>query len=149
MNIFFQKNKSEFAFTFIEVLVAVVILSIGLLSISGLVTTVIKGNAQSKRMTIAVSLAQAKMEELKNKSYDDSDLSDSNTGNNANLVSTTSVDHSESNIDGEGNSGGIYTRIWNVADDTPSANMKTITVIITWKEMGKERSTSFTTVISE
>lgn len=148
MNILLPGKKSENAFTFIEILVAVVILSVGLLSISGLVTTVIRGNAQSKRMTIAVSLAQAKIEELKNESYDDSDLSDSNTGNNSDLSSTTSVDHSESDIDGEGNSGGMYTRIWNVADDTPSANMKTITIIIKWVDNGKERKTSFTTVIS-
>ncbi|RMF93246.1 MAG: prepilin-type N-terminal cleavage/methylation domain-containing protein [Candidatus Schekmanbacteria bacterium] len=142
-------KKSEAAFTLVEILVAIVILSVGLLSIAGLVTTVIRGNAQSKRLTTAISLAQTKIEELKNKSYDDSDLEDSNPANNNDLTSTTSVDHSETDIDGEGNPGGIYTRIWNIADDSPSANMKTITVIIKWNDSGKERKTSFTTVISQ
>ncbi len=142
-------KKSEDAFTLVEILVAIVILSVGLLSIASLVTTVIRGNAKSRRMTTAITLAQTKIEELKNLDYDDSKLEDSNTGNNSSLTSTSSTDHSEADIDAEGGTGGIYTRIWNVADDTPSTNMKTITVIIKWEEKGKERKTAFTTIISE
>ena len=144
-----SRNKSDDAFTLVEIIVAIAILSVGLLSIASLVTTVIRGNAKSRRMTTAITLAQTKIEELKNLDYGNSELEDSNTGNNSSLTSTSSTDHSEADIDAEGEAGGIYTRIWNVADDTPSTNMKTITVIIKWEEKGKERKTAFTTIISE
>jgi type IV pilus modification protein PilV len=53
-------------FTLIEVMIAVAILSIGLLSLANLQIAMIRGNAFSQRMTTAASIAEAKLEQLKN-----------------------------------------------------------------------------------
>ncbi len=56
-------------FTLIEVLVAMVILSVGLLGTAALITGIIRGNKVSNRITTATTLVQDKMEEIKNKKY--------------------------------------------------------------------------------
>jgi hypothetical protein len=79
------------------------------------------------------------MEELLEMNIGDSRLDDNVSGNNNDLLSITSVDNEELNVDDTGtpNAGGYYRRVWNVADhpaageDLPT--MKTITVIVTWE----------------
>jgi len=61
-----QNNKG---FTLIEVLVAMVILSIGLLGTAALLTGIIRGNQVSNRITAATTLAQDKMENIKSVIY--------------------------------------------------------------------------------
>ena len=36
-------------------------------------------------------------------------------------------------FDEQGNPGGVYSRIWNIAADTPTAGQKTIVVLVTWQ----------------
>ena len=67
MNMFNTRNNS--GFTLIEVLVAMVILSIGLLGTAALITGIIKSNQVSNRITTATVLAQDKMEEIKSMEY--------------------------------------------------------------------------------
>jgi len=76
----------------------------------------------------------------------DPDLDDNNISNNGNLregvedstetgESSNSDDgHREKNIDAKGNPGGMYTRFWNVAEDTPIDGQKTLVVIVTWRD---------------
>ncbi|MBW2741402.1 MAG: prepilin-type N-terminal cleavage/methylation domain-containing protein, partial [Deltaproteobacteria bacterium] len=61
--------RSGDGFTLIEVLIAMVILSIGLLGTAALITGIIRGNQVSNRITTATVLAQDKMEEIKNMQY--------------------------------------------------------------------------------
>ena len=120
-------------FTLIEVLIAISILTIGLLAVAKMQVSAIQGNYFSNNTTTALSLAQQKMEDLLGRAYTDADLADTQAGNNANLTSLVTIDHQEPNVDEEGVSGsGIYHRVWNVADDTPITDTKTITIIVTW-----------------
>jgi len=57
-------QKSE-GFTLIEVLITLVILTIGLLGMAALTISVIQENAQSKKFTIATTLAETKLEAIK------------------------------------------------------------------------------------
>ncbi len=57
-------------FTLIEVMIAMVILTIGLLGTAALITEIIRGNQISNRVTTATTLAQDKMEEIKGSGYD-------------------------------------------------------------------------------
>ena len=57
--------KESQGFSLIEVLVALVVLSVGLLSVGGLMMTSIKTNAYGNHFTQATALAQAKMEEFR------------------------------------------------------------------------------------
>ena len=106
-------------FTLIEVLVAIVILTFGLLAVGSMQISAIRGNFMGGNTSIALSLAGEKMEDLLNKDFNHADLNDGVTGNNGNLSSTTSVDHEE-NISEEGvvGAGGFYRRIWNIANQT-------------------------------
>lgn len=166
-----QKRKG---FTILEVLITVVILSVALLALSSLQTAAVGTNYTSHRMTIATILAQDKVEELQSLSWTDSQLADTNptnfSGGDFSWASPeTTADHADgaagvveptdggvaSQIDENGNpvaAGAIategYYRFWNVADNTPAAKMKTLSVRVQWSE-GRPKSVTLNTVISE
>jgi len=132
----FSKKKvfdNQSGFTLLEVLIAISILTVGLLGVAQMQIMGIRGNYFSGNTTTALTLAEEKMEDLLGKSYSHDDLKDDEPGNNANLTSITTIDHEELNIDETGQTGGgIYHRIWNVADNTPITDTKTVTLIVTW-----------------
>jgi len=116
-------------FSLLEVLIGLVVLAIGILAIAGMQITAIKGNYFSGSLTQATILAQDKMEELKNTSYD----------------SVTSGSDTKTIPPGGGTT---FTRAWNVVNTTTT--MKTITVTVTWTEavggVGINRNVSFSTI---
>ena len=135
--------KGSKGFTVIEVLIALAILSVGILALVSMMIQVVKANAFSDKMTEAAALVQDKMEELRRLQYTDDQLT--NRGDN-NDVSTdaqgtlalfTSPDHSDAEPDGDPTPSVTLSptlqRVWNVADDTPNAKMKTVTVIVGWQ----------------
>jgi type IV pilus assembly protein PilV len=126
--------KNEQGFTLIEFLIAVMLLSIGLLGLVTLQSTAIRGNLDAKELTTAVFLAEKKMEELKNTSFGSLTLGTANDAHNP--------------IDGSGQSGGIFSRTWNIQNYTGSSQMKQITVSISWTLAGKSHSASIDTVIA-
>jgi type IV pilus modification protein PilV len=109
--------EREDGFTLIEVMVALVILSIGLLGLAALQLVAVKGNAFSTEMTYATMLAQQQAEILKSRPYTDADL--------------TEGSHSA-----VGNSKGVqYTVTWNVTNDSPDTDMKTVNLTVTWSSL--------------
>ena len=125
-------EKNQNGFTLIEVLIALSILSIGLLALLGLQVAVVRGNAGSRNLTSAVMLAEAKNEELKENGF----------GKN-----TTGT---ETNIDGTGQAGGIFTRSWTITSNYGgSSNMEQTTVTTTWSDQVRSHSISIDTVLSD
>ena len=114
--------------TLIEVLITLVILSVGLLALAGLQISAIKGNSNSKRMTMAVSIAEKKIEQIKNTSY-------------------TSIQSEPAQQFVEG--GISFTRQVNVADNNPFQNTKKIDVTVTWKDGSKSHTIPLSTIISQ
>ena len=113
-------------------MVAMIVLSIGLLSFFALNTAIIKSNVFSKAITYATNLAQEKIEQLKNTSY-------------ASITNQTETGIGLNNA---------FTRTTTVQDGVPQANMKTITVTVTWNEMKpfisqKQHSVVLTTAIAQ
>jgi len=150
-------------FTILEVLITVVILSVAILALSSLQTKAVGTNYTSHRMTIATTLAQEKLEELQNLPYTDSQLTDTVSNfTSGNFNWSLAVDHT--NIDGltgvanpidetgaavpAGSGSAGYWREWNVADNTPMANMKTVSVRVRWSEK-RAKSVTIDTVISD
>lgn len=128
------KQKQD-GWTLIEVLVAVIVLTVGLLAVGTMQISAIRGNFMGGNTSIALTLASERLEDLLNRNYNDPVLNDANTANNGDLSSIANVDFEENVTDaGTVGAGGFYRRIWNIADTaTPWPTMKQITVIVTWE----------------
>ena len=119
-------SNNENAFTLIEVLLAISIMAIGLLGLAALQATATNGNALAKKNSLAVSLAEDRIEEYKYTPYDDIP---------AGVQTETNLPVSA-----------IYTRTTTVVNDTPIPDTKTVTVEVSWKNGSKK--VSFTSIIS-
>ena len=120
-------SVSQRGFTLLEVLIALAILSIGLLGLASLTASVIRTNDFSDDFTTATALAQDKLEDLANTSYD--------------LLS----DNSDTvDADGSSNSSGKYGRDWDITDNIST---KAIEVTVSWTSMQSiSKSISFSTI---
>ena len=110
-------------FTLIENIIAmflVVVAIVGLISTS---IIVIKANSLGKTMTTATTLAQDKMEALKNTGY-------------SSMASGTDTVQS------------LFTRTWTVTGDSPAANMKTIVVSVAWSLQGSPHDVTIRCIAS-
>ncbi len=123
-----KKANKESGFTLLEIIVAIVLITVALIGLASVTTTVIKGNLFNKTLSMATTLAKDKMEELKVASF-------------GSLPSTTTTDYAtaEGAVQA-GASGAYYTRTW-VA--TGTASLKTITVTVTWPS---NRTVQLTTI---
>jgi type IV pilus assembly protein PilV len=118
----------EDGFTLIEIMITLVILSVGLTALAGLQVSAIKGNTFSKRMTAAVSIANQKLEQIKDTAY-------------ANILSESSTQITQSNMS--------FTRQVTVTNNSPLANTKTVNVTVTWSDGSNSHSVPITTIISQ
>jgi len=137
--------SNEKGFTLLEILIAITILSVGLLALAEMTVYVIKSNTIGNKVTDATVLAQDKLEKLKNLSYTDAQLddTDSNTADvSTDIHSSTTLFTSPDHSDGYPNDATGQTitislspqRVWNVAANTPASGMKTVTVIVGWND---------------
>jgi type IV pilus assembly protein PilV len=118
----------EEGFTLIEIMITLVVMSIGLTALAAVQISAIRGNAFSKRMTTAVSIADEKIEQLKNSVY-------------ANILSESSIQITQSNMN--------FTRQVTVKDNDLLPNTKTIIVTVDWSEGSKSHSVPVTTIVSQ
>ena len=95
-------------FTLIEVLIAIMILSVALLALAGLQIIAIRGNSFGNHMTEAITLSKDLMEEMKNTKWEDIQ------GRSDEPV---------------GASGVTYSRVCSV---TESGKIKAVIVRVTW-----------------
>jgi type II secretory pathway pseudopilin PulG len=93
----------------IEVILAIAIIAIGLFAVMSLATIVIKGNAYSKKVTTATTLAQDKLEYFKGIDYD-------------NVLGTSTVPQGYPDY---------YLQAL-VQNNIPGTNTKTVTVTVYW-----------------
>jgi type IV pilus assembly protein PilV len=122
--------------TLIEALMAIVIMSIGLLAVGTLLYSIMGYNQYAETVTTATTLAQDELEALKAADYAD--------------IPVGTV--SETDIDGNGNSGGIYTRSTDVAVDNttlPGKEYKIVTVTVTWSWNGRAQNVALKTILRD
>ena len=126
--------RKQEGFTLLEVMIAVLIMSIGLLGLTGLQIVATKTNSFSNQMTVGITLGQDKLEELRNLAYDDAQL--------------TAGTHPDSGnpIKGVGDMG--FNRSWSVVEDAVNT-LKTITVTVQWPDPDDSHSVQFTTIKTE
>lgn len=138
-----SKNMKVFSesggFTLIEVIIALAVLTIGILAVNAMQTVSVRGNFTASRLTSAATWATDRAEVLFNLEYDDPLLLDDGGGAadglaGLNDATAATADGNDLSPDGE------YTIYWNVAEDEPMPNLKTINVIITYTGMGAAKT---------
>lgn len=97
--------------TLIEVLIALAVFSIGILAIGSMQIKSINGNASARMQTEATAYAVDRVERLLALPYDDPNLDELNNPHQV-------IDES-------------YTIVWNVTDDVPINDTKTIKISVT------------------
>ena len=125
--------KRQEGFTLIEVLVAISILTVGLLAVASMQVAGMQTNAHSRNVTEGINWAQDKLEELIALPYDDPNnlgLIDTDNDGLLGLGNNTAAtaDYSETR--------GQFTICWNIAEDEPVASSKTIRIFATWQDRG-------------
>ena len=124
---------SQPGFTLIEVLVTMIILTVGLLGTAGLTTGVIRGNGFSKNITSATSIAQTQLEAVQRAGYA--------------KVTTTNFPVTPATVSMQGKT---FSRTTSIALNTPAANMKQVTVTVTWNEANNvARVVTLQTIMAE
>ena len=120
MSRMFTQACREEGFTFNEILVAMSLVAIAVLGYFVTALSLIRGNTISDNYTVAVNLAQDKMEELKT------------------LVELANEDRCTSagdrGITALGSSGGVFDRCWRVADSPLGTHLKQIDVTVSWRD---------------
>lgn len=74
-NIHYMREKAEQGFTLVEVLIVIVVFSIGLLALSAMQFSATKGNASAYKLTEATNVASSQLEAILSAAYSDPILS--------------------------------------------------------------------------
>ena len=128
-------------FTLLEVIIAISILSIGILGVATMQTSAIRANFFAGNTTIGTTWASDKMEELialGYQDYEDSNLEDTDGDGDAGLDDATAgtADYNENQ--------GDYSIFWNVSEDSLLNDTKTIRIIVRWADHGVVKNATMT-----
>lgn len=137
-------------FSVIEVLMGATVFTLGMLGIAAMHIRSINENSFAANMTEATTLATNQMEVLMGYDYDtsakpDDDLGDKDGDAASGLddadcgptgTCTNKADHMASGL-GKNN---IFSLYWNIAQDVPITNCKTIKIIAKWSVKENQRS---------
>jgi hypothetical protein len=124
--------KSKEGFTFNEILVAMNLVAIAILGYALGTTGVIRAGLTNNNFTVAVNLAQEKIEQLK-------------AGNRLNGVNNC-IDGGERAITATGRAGGSFDRCWTIFDSPMGTKLKQVTVRVSWQDH-ERRELSITTLV--
>ncbi len=109
-----RRSKGSKGFSLIEVLIALVILSISLLGMASLMSTATKYNASGGRLTEATTFAQDKLETLRIAPW-------------TQIVSSAAADAIT------GSTGTSYARSWVVVPN-PDDTLRAVTITVSWND---------------
>lgn len=140
----FERTNPRSGYTLLEILVALVVLSIGVLGYMALQFQSVSGRAFARSMNTASTAGIASLEEMRTIDFDQ--LQGSGT---AYRFRSDGAEASESDFE----SGDAYKIEWTVGDFTGIAEnpnvrlreLKTIYAVVRWKEKGVEHSMTLTT----
>lgn len=115
-------------FTLLEVLIAISILTVGLLGVASMQVSAIRANDFASAQTEAATAGMDRIEKLLHLPYDDPHL-------------TAGTSHTDPSPPAG------YTIGWNVTDNSPLNNTKTVTVTVSWVDRGKARNVSMRRIV--
>ncbi|MFU8773248.1 MAG: type IV pilus modification protein PilV [Anaerolineales bacterium] len=149
MNIKRVFKSTTAGFTLLEVLIALVILAVGILGAASMQVSSMRGNSHAFDLTTAATLAADRMEILMALPYDDAALSDTMPENAPDTVEEFNTALSDvSTALQDLNAPDRYGIFWNVAENFPIENCKTVRVIVIRDDRGTPRRVeqTFTTM---
>jgi type IV pilus assembly protein PilV len=132
-------RDTQHGFTLLETLVALVVLSIGMLGMSRLTVSTVSVHTANARLAQASALLQDSMERIKQAGY-----ASANPGTVTNNYGALS---SYSTYGGTTFDYSIYKRVTSVAAPSPATNMKTVTVTVFWQQ--DQQALSASTILAE
>lgn len=168
MNLTLRNNDG---FSLVEIMIALVIFSLGILAVGAMQITSVYGNTKSRMVSDAANAATDFMENLLARDYqhplliDDDDGKDE-TDSDANTYDAardgTEEDADNNGTDDNGGNFGLddtvnpdghsfsadgnYEIFWNIAVDYPRNGVKTVKVTVNWTERGDAKSLSLTNI---
>jgi type IV pilus assembly protein PilV len=122
-----QSTGPNAGFTLVESMLTLAIMSVGLLALAGLQITALRGNALSRSMTTAVSIAEQRLEQLKNTPYSD-------------IQAEAATQVTASNLH--------FTRQVTVTNG-PLPNTKSVSVLVSWQDQSKTHTLPIATLIGQ
>ena len=128
--------RNQDGFSLIEAMVAAALLAIISLGSALGADRAVRQNVYSRTLAAATTLAHDKIEELQSKVATDAQLT---AGNHVDA---------DNPLNPNGTTAGMYTRSWDVTDNTPANGLKTVKVIITWSIYDQARTVSLVMVHS-
>jgi prepilin-type N-terminal cleavage/methylation domain-containing protein len=138
---FFEGRSRERGFTLLELVVAISILTIGILGVASMQVSAIRGNHFASDVTEASTWASDEIEKLIRLSWDDAGLQDTD-GDGVNGLDDIGANSDQALV-----TQGKYTIQCNFADDVVIADTKTVHVIVTWTNHGAQRRITLRRVI--
>ena len=130
-----RRSKSEGGFTLVEVLVCTFILTIGMVSIAGLLAVTLQAQQGARESARSTRLAQEKVDELMKMNFTAADVS---VGGN---LDANVANHNETPIPG-------VTLRWVVAAG-PTDDTRVVTVRVTNMRAQQQRRADLTTIIRQ
>jgi type IV pilus assembly protein PilV len=129
-------REREAGFTLVEVIMAISILTVGILAVASMQYSAIRGNAFSQNLTESTDRVQDRIEKIMSRPY--GTFTDQTGDGNAGLTDNTTgtADYNDT-TDPE------YTILWNVATNWPMTNLTTIQVIALWSDHGVQKQANF------
>lgn len=128
--------KNQNGFTLVELLVAILLMTVGIFAVIAMQTTSMKANSIAMRLSVASSLAQEALEDILSRSVDDTDLNPDGTFRNS---GKRSYPLRKSTIEGGGTYSATYETTVGPANGVPQG----ITQVIV-RVTGSSRSVAVT-----
>jgi type IV pilus assembly protein PilV len=138
-------NEKQKGFTLLEVIIAISILTVGILAMASLQGSAIIANASATDITDATTLASDRLEKLASLAYDDTDLNDTDGDGATGLIDTgfdsdpLTVNDADYGIIQQTARGKTYSVYWNIAEDDPKVGTKMIQVVVAWEDHGRAK----------
>ena len=123
-NLSVSKNKSQRAFTLLEVMAAMFIFAFAMVGLGRLMVSTVETNRDARRITAATNIALDKMEEFRALSLRIPGYTALSTGIDANPLSEDGT---------TGGANAMFSRKWTVINNTPVTNAKTVSVSVSWE----------------
>ena len=137
-----SQSHAQSGFSMLEALVAMLVMSFGMLAISGMQITLGQSSESAKLRSEAVSLAQQKIDDLRSyqaiaattaiSDYSGSEAADLGAGTRSDSPSATSNT--------------TFTRNWTIAD--PNSMFKTVSVTVAWTDRSGAQAITLNSVIA-